>query len=350
MNTSFFWKTVCAGALTGILLSISSSGGGQKTAQVKTPVHTFKQGAKVFSLAFSPDGATIAVGTANESNRKGTLELWDVQSKKPTRVLQSSTGGMSVAFSPDGKLLASVSGYWDAPNEVRLWDLRTGRLKRIFAHDRKWVFQSVAFSPDGKTVAAGSGTFDTDSTKVVMWDVKTGKLNRVLKDFTVSTGVPSIAFSPNGKLLAGGGGAWDYNASELKIWNTQTGKTQQTIITEDEEGAVADLAFSPNGKILVSVGIAIVLRDPQTANLLRVHNTKYRVDSVAFSPDGRSLVTGERSAKREGQIKLWDVKTGELQRTWQGHRGPVNSVAFSPDGKFLASASEDKTVKLWRIK
>ena len=66
--------------------------------------------------------------------------------------------------------------------------------------------------------------------------------------------------------------------------------------------------------------------------------------SVVFSPDGLTLASGSDDCT----VKLWDVATGELEATLEGHRDNVNSVAFSPDGLTLVSGSNDCTIKLWR--
>jgi len=89
------------------------------------------------------------------------------------------------------------------------------------------------------------------------------------------------------------------------------------------------------------------------------------VYSVAFSPDGKRLISGSRDKKALGEIlqyrfgytgrsngvtvRLWDVETGELLQSMSDHADDVSSVAYSEDGSFIASASEDTTVKIWKV-
>ena len=136
-------------------------------------------------------------------------------------------------------------------------------------------------------------------------------LERTLKGH--SNWVDSVAYSPDGQTVASGS-----NDKTIKLWNVKTGKLLQTF-----EG-----------------------------------HSKW-VNSVAYSPDGQTLASGSNdnsvgevlaSGSFDDTIKLWNVKTGKLLQTLEGHSISVNSVAYSPDGQTLASGSGDDTIKIWRLK
>lgn len=93
--------------------------------------------------------------------------------------------------------------------------------------------------------------------------------------------------------------------------------------------------------------LASALAAQQEVRTLRGHNT--HVTSVAFSPDGKTIASGDAYVARPGKVILWDAQTGKLKQMLKGHDGNVTSVAFSPDGKTLASGSADETVKLWDV-
>ena len=279
----------------------------------------------VFSVAFSPDGRTLASGGGVSAVR-----LWDVESGQQTAVLQGHTEEVwSVAFSPDGRTLAS--GGWDYV--VWLWDVESGQQTAVLRGHTERVF-SVAFSPDGRTLASGSRDYE-----VWLWDVESEQQTAVLRGHR--GWVNSVAFSPDGRTLASGGGV-----SAVRLWDVESG--QQTAVLQGHTSGVWSVAFSPDGRTLASGGwdSAVRLWDVESGQqtaVLQGHTSG--VYSVAFSPDGRTLASGGW----DSAVRLWDVESGQQTAVLQGHTSGVYSVAFSPDGRTLASGGKDSTVRLWDV-
>jgi len=282
--------------------------------------------AGVISVAYSPDGKTLASG-----GNDGTVKLWDVATGKVRTTLVGHRGHFVtfVAYSPDGKTLASRS----CANKVKLWDVATGKERATF-HSH-----SVAFSPDGKNLAS------THDGTVKLWDLATCKERANLQGHT--EWVMIVAFSPDGKTLASA--SFD---KTVKLWDVATGTERATL--QGHFDKVFSVAFSPDGKTLASASSShCLLGEVITVRLWEVATGKARVapheqtgniSSIAYSPDGKTV-----SAGFDKTVKLWDVTTGKERATFQGHTGQVWPVEYSPDGKTLASASEDKTIRLWGI-
>ena len=264
----------------------------------------------VLSVAFSPDGKTIA--TAGHDD---TIKLWDVAARRELRTIWDTAE--AIAFSPDGTLLAGGSRL----KYIKLWDVTSGEeLRTLNGHTE--LVNSVAFSPDGKLLASGS----YDNT-IRLWDVSTGSLLETLK--RDSSGVNSVAFSPDGHTLASG------NADKtIRLWNLSTGTELRMLGTHAD--AVREVVFSPDGKLLASGSDdkTVSLWDTSTGqHLLTLKVLTNNVFSVAFSPDGKALASTDGNS-----IKLWDVASGRQLRTLGGNAGSIFQIKFSPDGKLLASA------------
>jgi WD40 repeat protein len=278
----------------------------------------------VRSISFSPDGKTLASGSADK-----TIKLWELATGKEIKTLSGHQGGVnSVSFSPDGKTLASASG----DKTIKLWELATGKEIKTLSGHQEYV-NSVSFSPDGKTLASAS----RDNT-IKLWELATGKEIQTLSGHQNS--VNSVSFSPDGKTLASG------SIDKIKLWDLATGKEIKTF--SGNQIFVKSVSFSPDGKTLASASgdKTIKLWEVGTGKKIKtLSGHQEGVNSVSFSPDGKTLA----SASEDKTIKLWELATGIEIQTLSVHQGYVRSVSFSPDGKTLASASMDKTIKLWEL-
>ena len=278
----------------------------------------------VWSVAFSPDGKTLASGSHDQS-----IKLWDVATRRSIDTLRGHYCEVcSVAFSPDGKTLASGS----KDNSIKVWDVATGwSIATLTGHSGSvW---SVAFSPDSHTLASGSW----DKT-IKLWDVATRRSIDTLRGH--SSWVLSVGFSPDGRTLASGS-----KDNSIKLWDVATRRLIATLTGHSE--AVASVAFSPDGRTLASGSHDNSIKLWDVANrdeiaTLTGHSDMVR--SLAFSPDGRTLASGSWN----NSIKLWDVANRDEIATLTGHSDWVILVAFSPDGKTLASGSWDKTIRIWQ--
>ncbi|MEH2183680.1 AAA-like domain-containing protein, partial [Nostoc sp.] len=274
----------------------------------------------VYSVAFSPDGQTIA-----SASRDKTVKLWNCKGQLLQTLQGHSDSVWGVAFSPDGRTIASAS----SDNTVKLWNRKGQLLQTLQGHSNSVL--GVAFSPDGQTIASAS----YDKT-VKLWNRK-GQLLQTLQGH--SNSVLGVAFSPDDQTIASA----SYDKT-VKLWNRK-GQLLQTL--QGHSDSVWGVAFSPDGQTIASASsdktVKLWNRKGQLLQTLQGHSDS--VWGVAFSPDGQTIA----SASSDKTVKLWNRK-GQLLQTLQGHSDSVWGVAFSPDGQTIASASSDKTVKLWNRK
>ena len=284
---------------------------------------------QIMSVAFSPDGKTLASGCWD-----GVMKLWDLSSGQERTILKGRPGRIhSVAFSPDGRTLACGG---DGENsQVRLLEVSTGTERTTLKKFSAWI-TTVAFSPDGKTLASSGG----ESREIWLWDVASGKVRLTLRGHTGT--IMSVAYSPDGRTLASGS-----DDQTVKLWDVATGKERATL--KGHTKPVRSVSFSPDGRTLATAceDHLVKLWDVTTGKAwLTLQGHADMIYCVAYSPDGRTLA----SSSDDQTVKLWDVATGKERSTLRGHTKGVKTLAFSPDGRLLATGSADQTVALWDLK
>jgi WD40 repeat protein len=247
---------------------------------------------KSFSVAYSPDGTTIAVG-----GYYGKVFLFDADTGK----LQSKIEAPSLSvYSPDGKLLASTHNQ----ATIQLFDTKDGKLAGTLKTD-KGNLRTFAFSNDGKTLAAISRELLT------IWDVASRTLKRAipLESHQDLASYNAVACSPTMPIVAANGGP--LLKQTTMFFDLTTFALKGTLPTDEFE---------------------------------------LSLQSIAFSPDGKVLATGAAASTRDRvSISLWDLATGRRIVALSGPNEGVTQVVFSADGGRVAASSLDKAVRIWEI-
>jgi WD40 repeat protein len=299
----------------------------------------------VSSIAFSPNGRLLAVGTQATGNAslgpKGIshgIRVWNVATHDLVATLKAPNNDdpiLSVAFSPDSSLLAA--GTYDDGTQV--WNVATHQLVATLGSGE--VVATVAFSGDGLLAAGldGGGT--------QLWNLKTGKLVATLAHGPDN--VSSLAFSPSGSLLAAGMNGTGLNmgmghrGDGIQVWNTSTHKLVTTK-TVGNSNQVTMVEFSRTGSLLAntSSGIEVWNVSGQQPTLTIGSSATW----VAFSQDGTVAAIPTASG-----IQLWDTATGQEAATIPDKDTDSGTlpVAFTQDDTSLAAGANDGAVELWNI-
>jgi WD40 repeat protein/TPR repeat protein/tRNA A-37 threonylcarbamoyl transferase component Bud32 len=332
----------------------------------------------VYSLAFSGNGKVLASGHEN-----GLVRVWDPDSGKEEQTLRGLENHVTdLAVSPDGAWLYGIAG-----RGLSAWPLTRGQGPLVL--DVPGQSGPVAFSPDGKEVITSVGRFGAEAfrtPRVCFHDARSGQLLRTLRGHSVD--VVHIALSADGRRIASVAGKshqqfpwpgevkvhdvrtgrellhWQGHADHIftaafhpdgkrvvtaadrtiKVWDSDTGKTLYTLSENFTLGQGA--AFHPDGRTLLTWSDRLRVRDADTGKLLHDLGPLRSLPFAAFTPDGRTLVSGPTPS---GEIVVRDGRTWKERLKLRGHERGVQAVAISPDGMRLAVVSFFANVVLWDL-
>lgn len=328
----------------------------------------------VISVAFSPTGSHLASGSGDK-----TVRFWDVNTETPHFICKGHKHWvLSIAWSPDGKKLASGC----KNSQVIIWDPHSGKqVGRTLVGHKQWItwlcWEPLHLNPECRRLASSS----KDST-VKIWDVILGTCLVTLSGHLQS--VTCVKWGGTGLL---------YTSSQdrtVKVWRAKDGVLCRTLqghghwvntLALNTDYVMRTGAFNPAKAQIVpqsmkesleelerlsqerydsakgdepeylvsgSDDFTMFLWQPEkhTKPLTRLTGHQQLINDVKFSPDCRVIA----SASFDKSIKLWDGKTGKYIASFRGHVQAVYQVAWSADSRLLCSGSADSTLKVWDVK
>ncbi|WP_016952075.1 caspase family protein [Anabaena sp. PCC 7108] len=310
----------------------------------------------VNTVSFSPDDKIIASG--GEDN---LVKLWQTNNGKLIKILSGHQGRITkVKFSPNGKYIASASG----DKTIKLWDNQGELLQTLAGHSEQ--INSIDFSPDNQIISSASA-----DNNIKFWRLD-GSLLTTLKGHGEQ--VRDVSFSLDGKYIASASAdktirfwqviltpflleEYGLNEPQRRVHEVSRREERVRVASRREERRkkkegsnqfqvedINSVNFSKN-RVLAAAGWDGKVSIWQKDQVTKFQAHKDIINAVSFSNDGKILAT----ASADKTVKIWNSQNYQLLKTITGHQNRVTSISFSPDNQMLASGSADKTIKLWRL-
>ena len=314
----------------------------------------------------SADCGNILTGSEDKS-----CILWDAETGMISRILYGHSNSItSLAISPDNKFAVSTSKdhtciIWDIEtgisfkpesNDLKLaaitpdckmsvsassdhtlvlWDLENGKqLNKMKGH--KSSINTIVITPDRHHAISGS-----DDKTCIIWDLESGTAKKIFNGH--NSRVIDLKVTPCGKQAIS---IDDFNCCIL--WEIETGEILNTLV---KKNGFSSIAITLDGKHALIGSDEFYLWDLKNGQLVRTYNVnRFDPSFITFTPDGKRVLSSHSFLGKYPICILWDLRTGELLKTYSGHNKKIVSLKTTPDGNYFITASEDNTIIFWDLK
>ncbi|MDQ7821605.1 MAG: caspase family protein [Candidatus Eremiobacteraeota bacterium] len=275
----------------------------------------------LYSLAFSPDGSTLATGSSDT-----TIRLWSVTTGKTVATLKGHKEKITaLLFLPDGNTI--VSGSED--NSVKFWNVKSGREEGALATE--YDVAALAFNPRDRSIAVGT------SDGIIIID---GASRKKKSGWAKRKSVKALSFSADGTCLAAVSGT-----HEITFWDPSSGKETGAYTHEDNQYPV-DVKFAARAQVLVSTTYnKVSLWDFKARKPVKSFPVDDCLECLAVSSDGKSLAAGSANQK----AYVFDAASGKETAVLEGKSSYITGLAISQKGTLLATGCLDGTSALWDL-